>query len=122
MKRIWRFLMGILLISALATLCARVQNNGLENQASGSPSESLVQLQRMAREEWKRFSAALPGAQVSQTTLMAAPDGSGQVVVSFDYTYGGGSGQYGLLYQKEADGGFSLLQQGEDITIYTLLP
>lgn len=116
MKKILIALFALTLLAAAG--CGRAN---LADCVSEPMPESYGRVLELALAEWDQASAQLVNPEVTQSSTMARPDGSGQVVIQFTYTADNGAGQYGLLYQKDASGQYTLLRQGPDVDLYDLL-
>lgn len=75
----------------------------------------------IAKNEFNTVFAEREGLEITETLTMARTDDNSNVVVQFSYTSDSGDGVYGFEFLKDENGNYDILQQGDDVTIDSLV-
>lgn len=107
----------LLLMCLLLTACASREDIAASEEVSADYGLVVT----MTQEEFRRTFSGFENLEITETAAMVRPSNEQHVVVQITYTSANGSGVYGFEYEKSESGNITLIQQGGDVTILSLL-
>ena len=116
MKKLLIFLM---LAALLLTSCSENRSN--TDFASEEVSADYGLVIELAKKEFNTVFKDYGDLEITEISTMVRTNDNDHIVIQFSYTSENGFGTYGIEYRKDSYGNFELIQQGEDITVDSLL-